>query len=196
MAAAVPAALLAAVVLASSPPPAVAVVVAVALLVTPGLVVTDLVSRRLPDRLVGPLAAATLGGLALHAATGAGSWPSALQGLAVGVAVLVAGGAVSWWGGLGMGDVKLGAALATSTALTGTAAELAGGAVLATGSVAAAGAVAVAARQARRARGPGDARLGSGAEGTSPARVVPLGPVLLAAWWATVTVEAIGASTA
>lgn len=196
MAAAVPAALLAAVVLASSPPPAVAVVVAVALLVTPGLVVTDLVSRRLPDRLVGPLVAATLGGLVLHAATGAGSWPSVLQGLAVGVAVLVAGGAVSWWGGLGMGDVKLGAALATSTALTGTAAEIAGGAVLATGSVVAAGAVAVAVRRARRARGPGDARLGSGAEGTGPARGVPLGPVLLAAWWATVTVEATGASTA
>ena len=195
MAAAVPAALLAAVVTASSPPPGLAVVVAVALLVTPGLVVTDLVSRRLPDRLVAPLAAATLGGLALHAATGAGSWPSVLQGLAVGVAVLVAGGAVSWWGGLGMGDVKLGAALATSTALTGPAAELAGGAVLAMGSVGAAVAVALTGRHAGRAQAAGEARPASAMGGTSLARGVPLGPVLLAAWWATVTVEATGAST-
>lgn len=196
MAAAVPAVLLAAVVLASSPPSALAVVVVVALLVTPGLVVTDLVSRRLPDRLVGPLAVATLAGLALHGATGGGSWPSALVGLAVGMAVLIAGGAISWWGGLGMGDVKLGAVLATSTALTSTTAELAGGAVLATGSVAAAVVVGLAARRARGVPAAGDSPSGSTTAGASPQPGVPLGPVLLAAWWATVAVEATRASTA
>ena len=192
----VPAVLLAAVVLASSRHPALAVVVVVALLVTPGLVVTDLVSRRLPDRLVGPLAVATLAGLVLHGATSGGSWPSALVGLAVGTAVLIAGGAISGWGGLGMGDVKLGAVLATSTALTSTTAELAGGAVLATGSVAGAVVVGLAARRARGVPAAGDSPSGSTTAGASPQPGVPLGPVLLAAWWATVAVEVTRASTA
>jgi leader peptidase (prepilin peptidase)/N-methyltransferase len=169
--------LLTGVVLASTPPPGLVTVVAGAVLVTPGLVVADLVRRRLPDRLVALLGVATLVGLVVHGATDDGTWPAVLGGAAAGLGVLVVGTTISWWGGLGMGDVKLAAVLTSSLSLTSPGALLAGAAALVVGCAAAAVAVVLAA-------------------GPAPHRGVPLGPVLLAAWWVTVVVEAISASAA
>ncbi len=74
--------------------------------VTPLLWRTDLREHRLPNRLVLPSLALAL--LAAVAAGTVGDWTPLLAGLATG-AVLVA---LSLVGGLGMGDAKLGAALA------------------------------------------------------------------------------------
>lgn len=164
----------------STPRPALLVVVGVALLVTPGLVRTDVVARRLPNRLVAVLAAGTAAALALHLAAAPSAHVDVLRGVVSAVVVVVLGAVVAQWGGLGLGDVKLAAVLAASLPLTSSASMLVGTATLVVGSAAAVAATTVSGRHASSHR----------------ARGVPFGPVLLAAWWATVAAEALGTSAA
>ncbi|WP_144721518.1 prepilin peptidase [Agrococcus jejuensis] len=82
----------------------------VAALVAPALARIDLADRRLPNVLTVPLL-----GVAL-ACAGVGAVLGAWMGGVVALAVAVMLGAMWWLGGMGAGDLKLGAGLALATA--------------------------------------------------------------------------------
>ena len=162
--------------------------------VTPPLVLVDLRERRLPNPLVGTagLGLATSCAAALVSG-GPGAGPSVAR---AGTAVVACGGVllvVAVVGGLGMGDVKLGAVLGGAAALVdphglplaALVAALAGG----VGAVA----VAVAVPRRRGGRGPRGGR----APGLLPERPasVPYGPALLLGWWVVVLAETAGGAT-
>lgn len=161
------------------------VVLALAL-VTPPLVVVDVRRRRLPDRLV---VVAALGlvvscGAVLVAGPGGAGAVLRASGTATATGVVLVALAAS--GGLGMGDVKLGAVLAGAAALLDPAGPLLAALVTAVTGGACAAAVAVACRR-RAARGalPGPPR----------SLRVPYGPPLLLGWWAVVAAETAGGAT-
>lgn len=82
----------------------------VAALVAPALARIDVADRRLPNALTVPVL-----GVALACAGVAAAWGAWLGGI-VALAVVVVLGAMWWLGGMGAGDVKLGAGLALATA--------------------------------------------------------------------------------
>lgn len=149
--------------------------------VTPALVRVDVVQRRLPNALVGVAAIAWVASTALRAARGdVEGAASSLVGAAI---VLVLGVTAAVAGGLGMGDVKLGAVLTGLTSPWGVPATVG---LWGLAGALAVGLVGVRAARSRACHRPG--RRGRPAPvGISvvPA-VVPFGPCLLAAFWAVV----------
>lgn len=142
-------------------------------LVTPALVGHDLVERRLPNRLVAGAAAGVL--VAWAAALASGRGAAVLDSVVAAALAAALLGALALSGGLGMGDAKLGVVLVASAALL----DPVGPGVLVVVSAVAGAATAAVVR-----RGP-----------VADRRAVPLGPALLAGWWAVVVARTAGGAT-
>lgn len=149
--------------------------------VTPALVRVDVAQRRLPNSLVGVTAIAWVASTALRAARGdvdgaATSLVGAAIVLALGVTAAVAGG-------LGMGDVKLGAVLTGLTSPWGVPAAVG---LWGLAGVLAVGLVGVRAVRARTRHRPGRRGRPDPVGISIVPALVPFGPCLLAAFWAVV----------
>lgn len=142
---------------------------------TPALVRIDVGQRRLPNVLVGVVAVAWVASVVLSLAQG--DVVPAVRSIGVVVLTALAGVATALAGGLGMGDVKLGALL------TGLVSPWGGTAVLGLWGLAGASGVAWALIRRVRIR---SSLAQSGAESTSVVAGVPFGPCLLGAYWAMV----------
>lgn len=143
--------------------------------VTPALVRIDVAQRRLPNVLVGVVAVAWVASIVLSLAQG--DVVPAVRSLGFVVVTALAGVAMALAGGMGMGDVKLGAVL------TGLVSPWGGIAALGLWGLAGASGVAWALIRTVRFR----LRCAqSRAESTSVVADVPFGPCLLGAYWAVV----------
>jgi len=162
--------------------------------VTPALVRFDLTERRLPNDLVAVTACAWSLTMVLHLV--AGDVEAATRSLFVGLIVAVGGVAAAVTGGLGMGDVKLGAVLAAIVVLWGDIAlfGFAGVAGACGVVVAVAGSVRAPLRRPRSPR-PGRVTVvepaplspaARGADLSSARQGIAFGPCLLLAFWAVV----------
>ncbi|KQO47566.1 MULTISPECIES: hypothetical protein [unclassified Frigoribacterium] len=151
--------------------------------VTPALVRIDLAERRLPNVLVGVAAGAWGVSTALHVA--GGDPAQAVTSLALALAAAVFGLLAALAGGLGMGDVKLGAVL-TGLLSTGDLTALLGFWGLAgTLAIGVAGVRTFGTRSRRSRSHPG-------ADSARAGRGVPFGPCLLAAFWCVVASRSVG----
>jgi leader peptidase (prepilin peptidase)/N-methyltransferase len=145
--------------------------------VTPALVRIDIVERRLPNVLVGVAAGAWGVSTALRVA--GGDPAQAVTSVALALAATVLGLLAALAGGLGMGDVKLGAVL-TGLLSTGDLTALLGFWGLA-------GTLAIGVAGARTfGTRPRRSRSHPAVVSAAPGRGVPFGPCLLAAFWCVV----------
>ena len=145
--------------------------------VTPALVRIDIAERRLPNVLVGVAAGAW--GVSTVLLVAGGGIATAATSLAVALVAAVLGLVAAIAGGLGMGDVKLGAVLSGLVATGSPAALLGLYALAGTFAVGVAGVRALGSRS-RRAGTPPSPELASVSRG------IPFGPCLLAAFWCVV----------
>lgn len=148
--------------------------------VTPALVRIDVGQRRLPNVLVGVVAVAWVASIVLSLAVG--DVVLAVRSIGFVAVTALAGVAMAVAGGMGMGDVKLGALLTGLVSPWGSIALLG-----LWGLAGASGVVSAVTRTVRiRLRRPQP-----GAEPTSVAAGVPFGPCLLGAYWAVVIGRAV-----
>ncbi|WP_396600060.1 prepilin peptidase [Frigoribacterium sp. R86507] len=145
--------------------------------VTPALVRIDLAERRLPNVLVGVAAGAWAVSTALRVA--GGDPAQAVTSLALALAAAVFGLLAALAGGMGMGDVKLGAVLTGLLSTGDVTALLAFWGLAGTLAIGIAGVQRFGTRSRRSRSRPA-------ADSAPPGRGVPFGPCLLAAFWCVV----------
>jgi leader peptidase (prepilin peptidase)/N-methyltransferase len=151
--------------------------------VTPALVRIDLAERRLPNVLVGVAAGAWGVSTALRVA--GGDPAQAVTSLALALAAAVLGLLAAVAGGLGMGDVKLGAVLTGLLSTGDLTALLNFWGLAGTLAIGLAGLRAFGTRSRRSRSHPV-------ADSVRPGRGIPFGPCLLAAFWCVVVGRSAG----